>query len=328
MSGVPPQQPPVSICEECEQQKKTATREVSFSSTSSGSKTKHHQGKIDYGGTTGGTDRENTQTTSTGRTVKRTENFFICPTEGCVQRKMDRWKAREWELRNDPELNNSSDYRSQEKQRINEEEERLRGDREEFRNQNQTTRIGTRKNGKADSRQQNEEEYQSTSNETKTTASRQSTRDSARQSERRSRDSDGRRSEDQTNTAGWGSDTSSRSDEQTNATGWGSNTSTQSEDQATAAATGWGADDSSRSNEKSTEQQNNFQDELDMTGAETTAQGNEAFEQNVNANDANTTKQHQEDMHENLDPEAVEEDQSETVNRSRNTSYSQSRRRR
>lgn len=120
MSDTPSQQSSVYICDECGKQKQTASREVTFSSALDGAQT------------------------STGSTITRAKNFFICHTPGCIQRKRDRWKIREWELRNDPTIDNSPEYRAQEKQRINEEEERFREDAErimnEFNNKNSDNR--------------------------------------------------------------------------------------------------------------------------------------------------------------------------------------------
>jgi hypothetical protein len=313
MSDAPPQQPPVNNCEECDQQKKTATREVAFSSTTKDSKTKHRQGTGEFGPLSGDLDRRNSETTSTGSTVKRTENFFICPTPGCSQRTSDRWDARRWELKNDPTLNDSPESQDKEIERIIDEEKEHRKQKERISNRMNSKDWNTDMKEGIKRREQESQRYHNGQSESETKSSRQSTHHSTHQSGDRSRDSD---------------DRSRRSEEQTNATGWGSDTSTRSEDQATAAATGWGADDAPRSNGHSTEQRDDFAAALDMTGAETTAQGNEAFEQNVNANESEATNQNREDLHESLDPEAVDEEHSETVDRSRNTSHSRSRRRR
>jgi hypothetical protein len=335
MAGAPPpQQPPV--CEECGERKVITTSEFTVAEGEKASEVTNNQGsgdiKVSYGpletSTGGGHGNQETETESSTTSLRRTATYPVCVTPDCEQAQKDQDKVSGWERNNDPTQNK--------------------------------TLSGRMTSGTA-TKQRDETQTRSRRNDAATGMSNQAVHDRSRannvqsQSSERgmSRDQDPpRQSNEQANAdaAEWGAsrendhrqDRESRrgSSRRKNSRNRSENTDHHSPNQgrrdhnrragkqATADTIGWGADDPSRSNEQSTEQQNNFQDALDMTDAETTAQGNEAFAQNVNANATNTTKQHQEDMHENLDPEAVEEDQSETVNRSRNTSYSQSRRRR
>lgn len=284
MSSTPPQQQAVCTCDECGATKKTATHEVTFSSTTNESKTRHHKGSVDWDGFAGGTDRENTETRSNGSTVKRKENFFICPTEGCVRRKIDRWKAREWELRNDPDLNNSQEYREQEKQRIHEEEESIHRDAEEFLSQNRTTKRGTRRGEEMDYHQQNNEGYNRVRTENETESSRQSASDSARQSDNRSRDN---------------------------------NTQSRQSDQQTT-VNGWGIADADRSSSRSGENRDAFRNDVDTRASQTT-NGNEAFADNV-YDDEEQTAAERDAFQDSLDPEELDEEETESYNYSHSRS--------
>jgi hypothetical protein len=289
MAGTPPQQQAVCKCDECKSTKKTATREVSFNSTTRDSVTKHHQGSVDWDGFAGGADRQNTETASNGSTITRTENFFICTTEGCVRRKIDRWKVREWELRNDPNLNNSEEYREQEKQRINDEENSLRRDEGEFLNQNRATKREVRRGEEMGSRQQDEKGYHSARSERETENTRQSARNSTRQSSRQSRDNGSR---------------SQQSDEQTTANGWGTT-------------------DADRASNQTHSNRDAFRGDVDAR-TNTTQTGNDVFADNVYdeetaADDETATKR--DTFQDATDPESLDDDTTETHNRS----WSQSR---
>lgn len=290
MSSTPPQQQAVCTCDECGATKKTTTREVSFSSTSGESKGKHHQGSVDWGDYAGETDRKNMETRSNGTTTTRTENFFVCPTPGCVQRKRDRWSAKRWELKNNPNLDDSLEMQDREIERIDEEEERHYRQTRRYSDKGHTSKWREIEGKGKKHREPEKQRYREGMNRIEENSSRQSVRDTMRQSDNRSRDTSAQ---------------SRQSDQQTT-------------------ANGWGAADADRSSTRSGEHRDAFRAAVD-TRANQTTNGNEAFADNVYDDEA-ATATGRDDFRDAIDPEELDaekldKEDTETYNHSRSRKH-------
>lgn len=188
MSGDQSQQQVVYHCEECGKPKRTVTREVTFQSTTKDSKTKHHQGSGDLGPLSGDVNHRDSETMSTGSAVKRTENFFICPTPGCPQRASDRWDARRWEVKNNPTLDDSPEFRNQEMDRVIREEKRNREEAEHVLSEMRAKEGDIIRDEKTRHRRRKEVEYRDVKDKRKTDSSRRSPNDTPEQSNTRNID--------------------------------------------------------------------------------------------------------------------------------------------
>lgn len=285
MSGAPPPQQPT--CNECGEQKTTREKTITQRDKTEQEKKKGHHGNVSGGGYGGDYNSENT--TLNGQETEDVSKavFNVCPTPGCAQRGKDRWKVRQWQLENNPKLDNSYESQEHEKQRIKEKEAKLAEDMNDFSENSQI------KNNDRNSKKR--ESYGTSKNNIETYSSHQSVRDSTNQSDTQSHRSrewgdtpdnnDTAWSEAQAAANGWGTTTENDS------TGWGKDTN--AKDQGAAATAGndtsWGnpresdtdarEQDSTKSTRSSTiGTANSSTDTGDQT--ETTS-GSNAFEQSV-----------------------------------------------